>query len=384
MLGQNLWPHRPQLRFVKDINKMQIASRYIPINKGHFELETDDRQKMFKQRLSEGWEDDYKSYRQQWTELPISREVRPYPLLVDLEMASKCNLKCPMCPTITEEFRLLRRDTHQSGLMSMDLVKRIIDEVHPHIYSLRLSWVGEPTLHPTLVDAVRYGKSKGIKEISFLTNGSRLHLGYMEKLIDAGLDLMTVSIDGMDDEYDRIRAPLTFKKTLSKLKKLKAYKDQKGIVKPLIKIQGVWPAIRPNPETYYNLFAPLVDVIAFNPLIDYLHKDQDIIYEDNFSCPQPYQRITVAADGRVAMCSNDDLVSNVLGDATKESISEIWHGDKMRRVRELHSKINGFIEIEACRNCYYPRKIEKTESTLINGRKFVIENYVNRRQEVGL
>jgi MoaA/NifB/PqqE/SkfB family radical SAM enzyme len=359
------------------------ALSYVPINKGHFELEPDERVERFKRLLSAGWEEEYTAYRRMWEELPKNREIRDYPLLVDLEMASKCNLNCPMCPTVTDEFQELRKETFASGLMDFELAKRIIDEVHPHIFSLRLSWVGEPTLNPNLIKTVKYAKRKGIKEVSFLTNGTKLHLDYMKKLIEAGLDIMTVSIDGMGEIYNNIRAPLTFDKTLTKLIKLKEYKEANGISKPLIKIQGVWPAIRPNPGEYYNTFEPLVDMIAFNPLIDYLHNDEDIVYEPGFSCPQPYQRVTIAADGRAAMCSNDDLVGMVVGNAWEQSIHDIWHGEGMQRVRQLHAKEDGFKEIGACRNCYYPRKVEANEQATVNGRQVVIENYVNRIQKIG-
>jgi len=364
-------------------DSQQEGLSYIPINKGHFELEPSERVDRFRRLLSAGWEKEYKEYRRLWEELPKEQKVRDYPLLVDLELVSKCNLKCPMCPTVTSEFRTLRRETYESGLMDLELAKRVIDEVHSHIYSLRLSWVGESTLHPNLVEVVAYAKQKGIKEVSFLTNGSKIHLAYMKKLIEAGLDIMTVSIDGMGEAYNKIRAPLRFEKTLQKLTDLKKYKDDNSIDKPLIKIQGVWPAIRENPNKYYNTFKPLVDLIAFNPLIDYLHKDSDIVYNDGFSCPQPYQRVTIAADGRAALCSNDDLVGTVTGNIRKQSIHEIWHGDVLRRVRNLHAQNDGFLEIDACRNCYYPRKVEANETAIVDGRKVTIENYVNRAQEVG-
>jgi len=372
---------------IEDGSSCQVPNgpeeKYIPVNKGHFELESQDRISRFKGLLSNGWEKEYEEYRRLWDELPIRQEVRDYPLLVDLEMSSKCNLRCPMCPTMTTEFQLLRKEISADRLMNIDLAKKIVDEVHSHIYSLRLSWVGEPTMHPHLTEMVAYAKRKGIREVSFLTNGTKLHLGYMKKLIDAGLDIMTISIDGLGEAYDSIRAPLTFDKTLAKLTKLKEYKEACGFTKPLIKIQGVWPAIRPNPDLYYNTFEPLVDMIAFNPLIDYLHNDTDIVYESGFSCPQPYQRLTIAADGRAAMCSNDDLVRTVVGNAWEQSIHDIWHGDGMMRVRELHAKRDGFKEIEACRDCYYPRKVESNEWASVNGRRVVIENYVNRNQEIG-
>ena len=49
------------------------------------------------------------------------------------------------------------------------------------------------------------------------------------------------------------------------------------------KIQGLARYQRKS-GGFYNTFAPIVDLIAFNPLIDYLHKDKDIVYMENFAC----------------------------------------------------------------------------------------------------
>ena len=84
---------------------MKKDKKYTPVNKGHsLGLETKERVDAFKEKLSRGWEKEYKEYRRLWGELPAKRIVRDYPLLVDLETVSRCNLKCPMCPTVTQEF----------------------------------------------------------------------------------------------------------------------------------------------------------------------------------------------------------------------------------------------------------------------------------------
>ena len=84
----------------------------------------------------------------------------------------------------------------------------------------------------------------------------------------------------MGENYNKIRYPLKFDETLQKLKDISNYKKENNLEKPLIKIQGVWPAIREYPEEFYNTFLPVTDLIAFNPLIDYLH-DNEIVYEDS-------------------------------------------------------------------------------------------------------
>jgi len=353
--------------------------RYIPINKGHFELDTPERTKEFQKKLSYGWKDEYNKYRKLWVDLPKKRQLREYPLLVDLELSSICNLKCPMCYTITDEFK--KKVT--KGLMDFDLFERIVDEIAGKVYALRLSLRGEPTLHGNFIEAIKYAKQKGIKEVSSLTNGSRLTLEYFSQVAEAGLDWLTVSIDGTDEMYESIRRPLKFSDTIKKIMDIKTFKERNGLIRPVIKVQGIWPAIRPNPTLYYNSIAPYVDLIAYNPLIDYLRKDNEIVYEDNFACPQLYQRLVVGSDGLALLCSNDEDGEEIIGNVYNQSIHEIWHSDKMNGIRDIHNSKGGSLNMKVCRQCYYPRKAIPDELVRVNGREIWIENYVNRKQKVG-
>lgn len=353
--------------------------KYIPINKGHFELDTVERTEEFSIKMSTGWEDEYKNYRQKWVEMPKKREVLEYPLLVDLELASACNLKCPMCYTITDEFK--QKVTR--GFMDFELFKKIVDEISGKVFALRLSLRGEATLHKNFIECIKYAKAKGIKEVSTLTHGGNLELDFFKKCVDAGIDWITISIDGVDDEYNKIRKPLTFDGTLKRLQDIKKYKDQNNLVKPVIKVQGIWPAIRPNPTRYYETIAPLVDLVSYNPLIDYLRKDSEIVYEENFACPQLYQRVVVGSDGQVMMCSNDEDGEEIIGNAYEESIYDIWHGERLNKIRDIHNQKDGFKNMKVCKLCYYPRKMIPDEPAKVGDRDIIVENYINRKQEAG-
>ena len=201
--------------------------------------------------------------------------------------------------------------------------------------------------------------------------------------MNAGIDWITISVDGIDGTYEGIRKPLKFNETLQKIKDIKDIKDKAGKHKPVIKIQGVWPSIRENPEKYYNTLYSYSDLIAFNPLIDYLGNDKDIVYIDDFVCPQQYQRLVIGADGLAMMCSNDEENSVVVGDADKQSIYDIWHGEKLNKIRELQKRNNGFMEMPVCKKCYLPRMTEDGENIFINDRKIIIKNYIGRNQNVG-
>lgn len=351
----------------------------IPINKGNYYMETDEREALFEKYRSEGWEEEYREYRKKWVENAKRQEVSEWPLLVDIELASVCNLKCPMCYTITEEFK----SKVNAKLMDAEVFYQVIDEIAGHVKAIRLSLRGEPTLHPEMITFIKYAKEKDIKEVSFLSNASRFTDDYIRQLIAAGVDWITISIDGIGEQYNGIRRPLKFEDTYAKIKRFHEIKKELGVHKPVIKIQGIWPAIKENPEVYYNTFAPITDSIAFNPLIDYLDNDTDIIYDEAFSCPQLYQRIIVAADGQVLMCSNDEENMNVIGNLSREGIYDIWHGEKLQAVRDLHKQKGGFKKIPVCRKCYLPRATEDNEWAVVNGRNILIKNYIGRSQEVG-
>ncbi len=356
-----------------------MSAKHIPINKGNYSMDSAEREALFEAYRGEGWEDEYRAYRKAWVENAQQQKVSDYPLLVDLELASVCNLKCPMCYTISPEFR----KKVNAKLMDFDLYKSLIDEIAGHVPAIRLSLRGESFLHKNIVDCIRYAKEKGIGEVSSLTNGAKLTGSFLKDCIDAGIDWITVSIDGVGETYENIRKPIKFDEILDHIKEIDAYKKEKGLHKPVIKVQGIWPAIKENPQLYYDTFKPHTDLVAFNPLIDYRTRDEDVVYLDAFSCPQQYQRLVIGADGLVMKCSNDEENQEVIGDANKQSIHEIWHDKKMQQVRAILKDPQGFKKSKVCRQCYLPRKTIEDEKIIINGKLVLIKNYVNRTQVIG-
>ncbi len=357
-----------------------MSDRYVPINKGNYSMDTPERESLFEKYRGEGWEEEYKEYRKNWEQYPKKLHVSEYPLLVDIELASICNLKCKMCYTITDEFKTLVNTTR----MDYELFKKIVDEIGGKVPAIRLSLRGEATLNKNFAECIAYAKENGIKEVSTLTHGGKLTLPFFKKIADAGIDWITISADGVGETYESVRKPLRFADLLEKLKNIKQYKIENNLHRPVIKVQGIWPALKDNPKEYYDTFAPYADLVAFNPLIDYLSNDKesDIEYIKEFTCPQHYQRLVIGADGLVMQCSNDEENREVIGDIKIQSVHEIWHGEKLQKIRETHLREGGFLNKEICRRCYLPRKTEDEEAS-IDGRVFIVRNYTNRNQLIG-
>ena len=152
--------------------------------------------------------------------------------------------------------------------------------------------------------------------------------------------------------------------------------------KPVIKIQTVWPAIKDNAKEYFDAFNPYADEIAINPLVDYLHKDAEIIYLDKFICPVLYQRLVVASDGIALLCSNDEFCLYAIGDVNSESLYDIWHGKRITDARQIHKKHQGVDLLEPCKHCYLPRKTQPVIE-YIDNKRIVINKYLNRLDVVG-
>lgn len=344
----------------------------IPINKGNYSMDTVEREQLFAQYRGGGVDIDFRKNRADWEEYPRDFIVAPYPLLVDLELSSVCNLKCPFCYTLSEEFKRKAKPT----FMDFDLFSKVVDEIGDKVFAIRLSLRGEPTIHPRFIDAIRYARSKGIKEISTLTNGSTLTPEFFTEAMEAGIDWITVSFDGLHDEYERNRRPLKFDTIYGYLHRALEIREKNGRFKPVIKVQTLWPAIENDPLRYYGIMAKVSDLVAFNPLVDCLNpKPYDQIeFDEDFVCPQLYQRLVIAADGRVLLCANDEYSEHIIGDARHQSVHEIWQGTALAEIRKQHRLQSGFRNVEICRKCYLPRKTKEDHYTC-GDRALIVQNY---------
>lgn len=93
----------------------------------------------------------------QWNYFHRLNLVPPFPLNVDIEACSMCNLLCDHC------FRQYM-DIPESSLMPMPLYKKIVDECAAYrLFTLKFSMRGEPMMHPDIAKMVGYAHGRGIK-----------------------------------------------------------------------------------------------------------------------------------------------------------------------------------------------------------------------------
>jgi len=244
--------------------------------------------------------------------------------------------------------------------MEMDLYKKIIDEcAGEKLFTLKFSMRGEPLMHPQINEMVDYAKRKGIKEVWINTNGKALNEKMIRGFIKSGLDWLTFSVDGIGENYEKVRIPLKFDQTFEKIKLFRRLRDEAGAERPVLKVQSIYSAIQDDPEAYLKTFKPIVDKISFNAEMDF--KKIRVVPDPDFCCPRLWQRLAVTACGDVLRCPSDFQKEDVLGNLNNQSIKSIWFGDRENELRQMHIS-SRHAEDSVCAKCHHGCK--KVDSSL--------------------
>ena len=119
--------------------------------------------------------------------MSLGQWLRYGPWLAQVVIIRKCNLSCGYC----SEY-----DKASDPVPFDDLVARLEKLRELRAWAVCLTG-GEPTLHPRLPDLLLEMKRLGFRRRQIITNGSFLNRELVEKLNDAGLTDLQISVDGV-------------------------------------------------------------------------------------------------------------------------------------------------------------------------------------------
>ena len=117
---------------------------------------------------------------------------RPFPSKLFVELTTRCNLRCAMCVKQAPGQGLVEGD------MTDETFARIVP-AFPHLESLVLNGIGEPTLHRGLESFIEQAKAAMPTGswVGFQTNGQLLGRRRAESLVEAGVDRICISADSV-------------------------------------------------------------------------------------------------------------------------------------------------------------------------------------------
>jgi MoaA/NifB/PqqE/SkfB family radical SAM enzyme len=319
------------------------------------------------------------------------------PVCLYLETTNRCNLLCTTCPRTYEELE-------PPADMSWELFTSIVDQI-PNLNRAVLHGVGEPMLVKHLPRMVRYLKDRGTY-VLFNTNGTVLNEKNGRALIAADLDELRVSFDAANAEsYRAVRGKNYFNRILKNVRAFRELQEREGHTKPRVSawLTGLRETIEELPD-FVRVAAEtgvkevyLQRLVFFNDNAIGMARPDQALYEQlsgeeavhidraaalakslgvTFSasgaaaepgmslkrhdggspwslCRRPWTVMYFTANGRALPCciapfSQRGYENYTLGDATQQSLREIWSGPAYSDFRKalLSNK-----PPEACASC---------------------------------
>lgn len=271
---------------------------------------------------------------------------------VHLEITTRCGARCPVCPHHTLPLTRRNRDMPLGVILDIACQARAAGakEVHPHL-------LGEPTMHKRFI-AVLDGLRRECPDmlIGQYTNGWGLANPDIRQAILRNVDRLVISIDGADDETMRATRPgLKPERIAAGVRALYA---EKGGVRPKITIRATRMPINDGTlgvgGPWRERWAPFCDSFDTVPVLDYVEGVVSAApLRGSAPCPCLFDRLIVAVDGKAIMCFVDRECEAPVGDLYRQTVAEVWAGEPMQRLRELHATGKAE-EIPMCRTCRVP------------------------------
>jgi MoaA/NifB/PqqE/SkfB family radical SAM enzyme len=252
---------------------------------------------------------------------------------LQLDLTSRCNIRCIMC-YFSEIDRLRFKpfdiDTDPSGNMSMTMFHHIASELFPVARSVGLGCAAEPLIHPRLGEILERIRSYRVSDIWIQTNLLALKPATAESIVRNRVKTLAVSIDGTTEEtYGKIRQGASWAGLHERLQLLSDVKASAGSALPRIRITFVW--MRSNrgelkrlPEFARNLgaseldvrfVAPTVGVDNSSELLD--SEDRDVIAADLWSAARAATQLGLRLTAFPALPKEASGDNTIIGKITR-------------------------------------------------------------------
>ena len=277
------------------------------------------------------------------------------PPRLQIQTQTGCNGKCIFCPNTD-----FNRSALSMGKMSMELFQKIIDELTDNPPERIMPYLqNESLLDPRLPEFVQY-TAEQLPEVETLitTNGTRLTRDMGQRLIDAGLKRIKVSLQSLNDAVNRrimgypatpvVENILNFQKLLEKTG---AHIDLR--VSMVINTENVteqayarrfWKqhGIRLVTSALENRGGNIANAETLNLGKSMVHCND---------CVRPSRDMCILFDGRVVACCVDWFRTTIVGDLRTQSIAEVWNGEPYQRIRQGLATDDAQLLPEICQNC---------------------------------
>jgi len=301
----------------------------------------------------------------------LLREYRRRPEEIDIEVTSSCDADCIMCPR-----RSMRR---AQGPMPMPLFQAIVDEaVALGVRDLVLNGYGEIATLRNYRDYLSYIRhSSSTVRVLVNTNGMRLTEDLAAALIEYGVDVVNIAIDGATAAtYESIRRHLKLDVVEANVHRFVEMRNRSGKRRPYIMVNMIhMPENAHEAKAFLAKWEGVPDYVGLAGVLSRGGSIEVPTHNPEWAktpCFLLWRQMPILSDGTVGMCCDDwDGISELGNVANGGGIKAIWSSPAHERFRRLHLEGRA-AELELCRGCQAPRRppwwFEVTSSPAISGR----------------
>lgn len=286
-----------------------------------------------------------------------------FPLQLDFELNSHCNLRCSFC---THGHEVIKKKT----LPFHDFAK-VIDEGERYgLCSIKLNYINEPLLVPDICKYIDYARARGVLNVYFATNGTLLDDAKIDELIDAKVSKVMVSLDATTAEtFALMRHSNQFDQIVGNVRRLLNRRAERGVSWPLVRVNFLKTELNIHEaDDFVSLWSGVADMIGFQDRVNLPGIDNDLtapsplpVLENDkrdFRCSFPYKLMVVDSNGDILPCCTFSGRALPMGNVADMTIREAWDGLKMRKLKRLH-RDGGYAANPVCKHC-----VESSGATL--------------------
>ncbi len=253
------------------------------------------------------------------------------PRFIQLETVTKCNAKCAFCP----QNEIVR----DPARMPKETWQKIVADTRGMGITYRPFLTNEPFVDNRMPEIVRYIKENDpTARVEFNTNGELVTEQMSIDLLEAGVDIMRFSIDGLSREtYEPSRLGVNYDRVMERTRRFLQLWDEGGYrdrVFTEVRMIEV-PENKHEVQAYRDFWQPQCTEVLITKLYQWPWTGQqrhDVVMKP---CLKVLDELFFYSNGNATVCCWDVHERAVIGNVLKQSVMEIWESYAANCLRDL-------------------------------------------------
>jgi MoaA/NifB/PqqE/SkfB family radical SAM enzyme len=256
------------------------------------------------------------------------------PAFLKVELCRRCDVNCLYCAA---EWYHSPYAARPSALYPLPAFERLIDALAKEVFFVSLYDIGEPLHHPQVLDCIRYAHNRRLGTVLSSSLSLTRDEVFWRDLVNSGLDLLIVAIDGVTPEvYRQYRRNGRFDLVMANLRTILAQRQQTG-ARLAIEWQMVdlpWNRAEQGPA---RALAQQLGCDRFRVITEATgprRRQQAAGGHRERGCVLPYVLLFVGADQRARACYKVYNQDMSVGNLVDEPWTAVWNGARLAAVRD--------------------------------------------------